>query len=267
MVVDVTGQILALGSLAVIGLLLNRLIKIELTLACLLTGFLAGLGLNVVDFDTGIRAHNLQEIVFFLILPVLIFEAAWHLKPMILRRWLPPILLLATIGVLISCFVTAGIIYFGIGHPTGFPWIAALLTGAILAATDPIAVISQLKSLNAPEDLMTLFEGESLFNDASAVVVFIIVLSFATQHSGGHGAATSGEVGYFMFFATVFLGGLGADTRACDIQLRQRPVSTGVRVSPSHERQGECRNLTAALVDLQPVQVVAEHRIDGVRCR
>ncbi len=200
--VDVIGQILALGGLAIAGLLLNRAIKLDLTLACLLVGFLAGLSLGVVDFDTGIRAHNLQEIVFFLILPVLIFEAAWHLKPQLLRRWLPPILVLATLGVLVSCFVTAGLVYMGIGHATGFPWIAALLTGAILAATDPIAVISQLRSQKAPEDLTTLFEGESLFNDASAVVLFVIILSFATQTGG------SQETSYLGFFAMVFLGGM-----------------------------------------------------------
>ena len=59
MVVSVTGQILALGGLAILGLLLNRVLKLELTLACLLCGFLAGLGIGYVDFDTGIRAHNL----------------------------------------------------------------------------------------------------------------------------------------------------------------------------------------------------------------
>ena len=68
---------------------------------------------------------------------MLIFEAAWHLKPRLLKAWILPVLLLATLGVLISCFVTAGLVYLGIGHAAGFPWLAALLTGAILAATDP----------------------------------------------------------------------------------------------------------------------------------
>lgn len=202
MLVSVTGQILALSGLAIIGLLINRAIKLELTLACLLTGFLAGVALGTVKFDTGIRAHNLQELVFFIILPVLIFEAAWHLKPHLLQRWLGPVLILATLGVLISCFITAGLVFLGVGHPQGFPWLAALLTGAILAATDPIAVIAQLRSQNAPENLTTLFEGESLFNDASAVVLFAIVLSFATETGG------SQESSYLQFFATVFFGGM-----------------------------------------------------------
>lgn len=201
MIVSITGQILALGSLTLVGLLVNRFLRIELTLACLLVGFLAGIGVEYVNFDTGIRAYNLQDIVFFLILPVLIFEAAWHIKPALLKRWLLPILLLATLGVLISMFVTAALVYFGIGHAEGFPWIAALLTGAILAATDPVAVISQLRTSNAPDELTTLFEGESLFNDASAVVLFTIIIAIATQTAQAEGS-------YIGFFSLVFLGGI-----------------------------------------------------------
>jgi CPA1 family monovalent cation:H+ antiporter len=201
MTVDIIGQILALGGLTLVGLLVNKFLRLELTLACLLVGFLAGLSLGYVDFDTGIRADNLQQIVFFIILPVLIFEAAWHLKPALLKKWLLPILLLATLGVLISTFITGGLVYFGVGHPQGFPWIAALLTGAILAATDPVAVISQLRNANAPDDLTTLFEGESLFNDASAVVLFMIVIGIATQMGDAQGS-------YFGFFSLVFIGGM-----------------------------------------------------------
>ena len=201
MTVEIIGQILALGGLTLVGLLVNKFLRLELTLACLLVGFLAGLSLVYVDFDTGIRADNLQQIVFFIILPVLIFEAAWHLKPALLKKWLLPILLLATVGVLISTFITGGLLYVGVGHPQGFPWIAALLTGAILAATDPVAVISQLRSAKAPDDLTTLFEGESLFNDASVIVLFMIVIGIATQMGEAQGS-------YFGFFSLVFFGGM-----------------------------------------------------------
>lgn len=201
MITELMTQILALGGLTLVGLLVNKILRLELTLACLAAGFLAGLGLNYIDFDTGIRAHNLQEIVFFVILPVLIFEAAWHLKPSILKTWLVPVLLLATLGVLISAFVTAALVYLGVGHAEGFPWIAALLTGAILAATDPIAVMSQLRSSNASEDLTTLFEGESLFNDASAIVLFMIIVEIATGSEDHEGS-------YALYFAMVFVGGV-----------------------------------------------------------
>jgi CPA1 family monovalent cation:H+ antiporter len=201
MVISITGQALALSGLAIFGLLLNRFVKIELTLACILCGFLAGLSLGFIDFDTGIRFHNLQDIVFFVILPVLIFEAAWHIKPGLLRRWLAPAMLLATVGVLVSCFVTAALVYIGIDHPNGFPWMAALICGAILSASDPISVIAQLKKQGAPEDLTTLFEGESLFNDATAVVLFTVFLGLA-MNTG------SEEAGFFEFFVMVFFGGI-----------------------------------------------------------
>ena len=197
----VLGQALFLGLMALTGLLLQRLVKLDLTLACLLAGVGYGWLVPVIGFDTGVRAHNLRELVFFVILPVLIFEAAWHIKPAILRRWLIPALMLAIPGVLISCLVTAALVYWGIGHPSGFPWIAALLTGAILAATDPVAVVAKLKSVSAPEDLGTLIEGESLFNDASAVVLFAVVIAVAT------GTGAQQEQSALVTFLSTFVGG------------------------------------------------------------
>lgn len=201
MIITTLGQVLVLLSLISVALLLHRITKVDLTLACLAVGLAAGLSVEFVHFDIGIRADNLRDTVFFLLLPVLIFQAAWHLKPALLRRWLMPILILSIAGVLISCIVTAILVYWGIGHPEGFPWIAALLVGAILAATDPVAVMAQLRSLNAPEDLATLFEGESLFNDAAAVVIFSIVIGLATGVGTGEGS-------YIGFFGMVFVGGV-----------------------------------------------------------
>jgi CPA1 family monovalent cation:H+ antiporter len=202
MLVTTTGQVLGLLGVAIIGLLVSRAIKLEATLACLLCGFLAGIGVEYFGVDTGLRAHHLRELVFFILLPVLIFEAAWHLKPVLLKRWLMPALLLATVGVLVSCIVNAVLLYLGVSHGEGFPWIAALLTGAILAATDPIAVVSQLRAQNAPEDLRTLFEGESLFNDATAVVLFTVFIGIALETGG------EGQGSFLSYFIVVFFGGL-----------------------------------------------------------
>ncbi len=202
MVTTVAGQVLALGGVAILALLLSRFTRLELTLACVLCGFATGQAVGWLDFDTGIRAHNLEEIVFYVILPVLIFEASWHIKPAVLKRWLLPVLLLATLGVIVSCGVTAALVYLGIGHPQGFPWTAALLTGAILAATDPVSVVNQLNAMQAPEDIKTLFEGESLFNDATAVVLFSVFLSLALD--GGSASAGS----FLIHFCVVFFGGV-----------------------------------------------------------
>lgn len=196
----VLGQVLFMALMALTGLLLQRLTRLDLTLACLLAGAGYGWLVPVIGFDTGVRAYNLKDLVFYVILPVLIFEAAWHIRPALLRRWLIPALLYAIPGVLISCFVTAALVYWGIGHPAGFPWIAALLTGAILAATDPAAVVAKLRTAQCPEELTTLIEGESLFNDASAVVLFAVVLAFAS------GSAVQ-QQSIALTFAATFFGG------------------------------------------------------------
>jgi CPA1 family monovalent cation:H+ antiporter len=154
----VMGQILAFCAIAIGGILLQRITRLDVTLASLLSGVIAGLLIPWLGLDIGLRASHVRDLVFYILLPLLIFAASWHIKPALLRRWLLPALLLATVGVLLATAIMGAGIYFGIGHPTGFPWIAALLTGAILSATDPIAVVAKLQQLKAPEDLSTLFE-------------------------------------------------------------------------------------------------------------
>lgn len=200
MTITIIEQALVLVALTLAAALLRRVTRLNIALACVLCGFIAGQLVGVVGFDTGIRASNLQDIVFYVILPVLVFEAAWQIDVGVLKRWLWPVTLLSTAGMLLSSVITAWLVFWGIGHPSGFPWIAALLTGSILAATDPASVISQLREARAPEDLATLFEGESLFNDATAVVLFSLVLSMAVNPD-----LMQGNV--IPRFLAVFLGG------------------------------------------------------------
>lgn len=154
------------------------------------------------DIDTGLRSTNFHQLVFFIFLPVLIFEAAYNLPQQTLRENIWPIMFLAIIGMLFTTGTAALLLYFGIDHATGFPWMAALLAGALLAATDPVAVVAQLKSLGAPKRLEILLEGESLFNDATAIVLFGIFLSLATM-SGSEVTVSTGIIE----FSRVFLGG------------------------------------------------------------
>jgi len=215
-VTTLVGQGLYLAVAAVIGLGIARILHSDNTLGCLIAGVLAGLLLPVIDFDTGLRAENLHQLVFFLILPVLIFEAAWQIEPKILKRWLGPVLLLSTVGVVICALLIALLTYYGINHPTGFPWVAALLTGAILAATDPVSVITRLREKDASDDLVTLVEGESLFNDAAAIVLFSLVLALATRSAVEGGADTGeplfGAGNVALYFAVIVFGGLAVGT-------------------------------------------------------
>jgi CPA1 family monovalent cation:H+ antiporter len=223
----IVGQVLFLSVAVLAGLLLHRLLRLETTLACLFAGVVAGLSLPWLELDTGIRASNIQDLVFYLILPVLIFGAAWHIKPVLLKRWLTPIMLLATLGMIISTLAVAVLLYYTIGSPSGFPWVAALLTGAILAATDPIAVVASLQRLKAPEDLTTLVEGESLFNDASALVLFAAILGFATN---GDAQLDWSYLGEFMatFFGGLVVGAIVGLVAAIGVLLLANSASSNI---------------------------------------
>lgn len=144
------------------------------------SGFIASELVIAAGIDTGIRAENFQSIIFYVFIPVLVFESAYNMDKQALRKNLVVILFLAILAMLLTCFISAAFLFYGIAHETGFPWIAALITGAILAATDPVAVVAKLKEMNAPKRIALLLEGESLFNDATAIVLFGLFLSIAT---------------------------------------------------------------------------------------
>jgi CPA1 family monovalent cation:H+ antiporter len=199
--IDVLATILVFSLIGVLGLVLVRFIRVPYTLMLVILGFAASWLTGPLNWDTGIRASNFQELMMFVLLPVLIFEAALSLDEKLLRKFMPNVLTLATLGLLISTGITAVFLYYGINHP-GFPLLAALIAGVVVSATDPVAVVGQLKQLKAPKDLNVLIEGESLFNDATAIVLFGILLSIAT-------GAAQPSVGEALFkFALVFFGGI-----------------------------------------------------------
>lgn len=117
-------------------------------------------------------------------------------------------MLLAIIAMFLSCLIVAALLFYGIGHASGFPWLAALITGAILAATDPVAVVEKLREMNAPQRIGVLLEGESLFNDATAIVLFSLFLSMATATSGVVATADMRSViEALLRFMVIFSGG------------------------------------------------------------
>jgi len=115
----------------------------------------------------------LDRWILHLLLPPLLFEAAWMLNRHELRADLPPILLLISTGVLVTCFVAAVMLRY-IFH---WDWAAALLLGAMLSATDPVSVLATLRALHVRGRLPLLLEAESLLNDGSGALLFLIVLS------------------------------------------------------------------------------------------
>jgi CPA1 family monovalent cation:H+ antiporter len=201
MLVQTVGSILAFGAIGFVGLIIARRVAIPYSLILVILGFATSFLLKPLGWDTGIRASNFEDLMLFVLLPILIFEAAFSLNIKALFRFMPNILTLATLGLVISTVLTAIMLFFGINHE-GFPIIAALLAGVVISATDPVAVVSQLKQMKAPEDLNILIEGESLFNDATAIVLFGILLSIALGTSEPSILGALGE------FGLVFGGGI-----------------------------------------------------------
>lgn len=115
------------------------------------------------------------ELILGVLVPPLIFEAAFHLPIQDLRRNLAPILSLATIGVLLTTFIVGGIVLLG----TGIPLAYAIVFGAIISATDPVAVIALFRAIGVPKRLQILVEGESLLNDGTAIVVYKLAITAA----------------------------------------------------------------------------------------
>ena len=183
---------------------LAKKIHLPFSIILVLIGFIGSeVVVKTLSIDTGIRWDNFGTIIFYFILPILIFQAALEIDIKILWKNIVPIGLLALPLMLVSAAVIAACVFYGIDHPVGFPWIAAFITGALLSATDPAAVLALLRNANVPERLSMLLEGESLFNDATAIVMFSLLIAIAT---GIQSAGSMDEV--LLRFATVFFGGL-----------------------------------------------------------
>jgi len=147
------------------------------------------------------------DIILSLLVPPLIFEAAFHLRWEDLRRDLGFILLLAVPGVILTTLVVGGLITFA---NIGIEIELAMVFGALIAATDPVAVVALFRRLGVPKRLQVLLEGESLFNDGTAIVVFNIALVIAgiTAHGETSLSADSGLGLWIAEFLKVAGGGI-----------------------------------------------------------
>jgi CPA1 family monovalent cation:H+ antiporter len=113
------------------------------------------------------------QVILILFLPALVFEGSVKLRIHDLWRDWAPLLMLASVGVLLATLVTGYLVYWTVG----LPLLMALLFGAIIAATDPISVLALFRNLRTDHRLSSIIEIESLFNDGTAAVLFQIVLT------------------------------------------------------------------------------------------
>ena len=138
-------------------------------------------GLALAFLPRSLHVTLTKELIFTALLPPLIFEAALQISWRELRKDLFVILILATIGVLISAGVTA----VGMHYLAAWPWQMAVLLGVLLAATDPVSVIATFKEAKVEGRLRLLVEAESLFNDGTAAVLFGVALAADDRRRSG----------------------------------------------------------------------------------
>ncbi len=158
---------------------------------------LVGLALGLTNLFNDLQLSS--DLVFYVFLPILLFEAAFNLEARHLITDWRRIVILAVPGVLVAFAITAA----GMHLVGGTTWEVALLFGALIAATDPVSVLALFRRLGAPARLTTIIDAESLFNDGTAAVVFAIVVAAVVEHR--HVTALW-AVGDFLWMAA---GGLG----------------------------------------------------------
>lgn len=180
---------LLLTLIAIFGYINHRFIKLPDTLGITAVGLLVFTCLSffgqshssmVLKAQSLVEFIDFPELVFHGLLGLLLFAGALHVDISKMNKQRLPVFLLATIGVLISTLVVGIAFYFALHifySSVSFLW--CLVFGALISPTDPIAVLAVLKNAGVSSDLETQIVGESLFNDGTAVVAFMTLLSLA----------------------------------------------------------------------------------------
>lgn len=149
-------------------------------------------------------AQLTPELLLFVFLPVLIFESGYSIN---IRRMVDSAWIISSLAIVALAIATAGIaatLTWALGLVgISVPFIVVLLFASVISATDPVGVLALFKTLGAPKRLSIIFEGESLFNDGTAVAIFVVVLG--VLESGYHGGSTV-TAGVATFILMVVLG-------------------------------------------------------------
>jgi len=171
----IIGHTLGLLTVAILVAIAARRLSLPYTVGLVV----AGIALAFSRFETGVRLTH--DVIFDVILPPLLFEAAINIPWHELRRDMVPVLVLSVLGVGISAAVVAG----GMIALLAWPVASAIVFGVLIAATDPVAVIAMFKDTGLGGRLRLLVESESLFNDGVAAVLFGLALAYADSSGTG----------------------------------------------------------------------------------
>ncbi|MDD3145426.1 MAG: cation:proton antiporter [Candidatus Gracilibacteria bacterium] len=162
--------------------ILSKRINFPYTVLLVIVGLLLVPISNIPLFSFIDDFQLTPDLLFFVLLPVLLFEAAYNMNyRQLIINW-KTIAALSIFGLLISGFlISLGLFFLFPLIGFNIPFLVCLLFGVLISATDPVAVLSIFKSLGAPRRLTIIFEGESLFNDGTAVAMFLVVLGLILE--------------------------------------------------------------------------------------
>lgn len=179
------------------------LMAIALVSSCMLVALGETGVVEIHKYARFVPSIDFGDLVFHGVLAFLLFAGALHVDLADLYKVKWTVTILSTLGTIISTFVI-GVLFWCAAHSFGYDlrFIYALLFGALISPTDPIAVLGIIKKAGAPKDQETRITGESLFNDGVGAVIFLTILDIATGRSEPSVASVS------WFFVQEALGGI-----------------------------------------------------------
>jgi CPA1 family monovalent cation:H+ antiporter len=218
--------ILSLVLITGISLLVRKL-RFPYTVTLVLVGLLLAFISNMLPGSLNNLSQFISsELILAIFVPPLIFEGALHIQWKLFRENLLTILLMAIVGVLAGAFMVGGLVIFifegmetaaaslnlvNLASLPGIPLTAAIAFGALISATDPVAVIAFFRTLGVNKRLSVLVEGESLLNDGTSIVIFKIALALGGAAVVAHGqeaAVNFSFINSFWEFSKVSIGGV-----------------------------------------------------------
>lgn len=221
-----------LGLAALFGYLNHRYLKLPPAIGLMIIAMAASLGALAVDalapalgIGPGLRQAmagiDFTDTLMKGMLSFLLFAGALHvdLSALAARKW--AISIMATVGVMITTVLVAGAMWLVVsGLGIALPFAYCLVFGALIAPTDPVAVLGILKSARVPPGLEAKFAGESLFNDRVGIVVFAILVALAVDAGDGGAGTGAGVADMVMLFLREAVGGVALGALAGYIAFR-----------------------------------------------
>ena len=256
---------------AVFGYLNLKFLKLPTTIGIMLIGLLSSMVLLMLRdalplipeaADRFVESIDFNKTLMEGMLSFLLFAGALHVNLGNLLDQKRLIAIMASFGVVFSTFVIGGatwLLFPLFGFEVPFLW--CLVFGALISPTDPVAVLSILKTAGAPKSLETKITGESLFNDGVGVVVYLAVLGMALGGHGDHGMTGAGDVaklflveagggmlwGFMIGFAAYFML-RSIDNYQIEVLITLALVTAGYRLASHWHLSGPLAMVVAGLM-------------------